>query len=175
MLIRKVILSMTLLLLSQAAMADFYVGGNIGSAHTDDPAGGVNDSDLGLKVYIGGEINQYFAIEGYFADFGQPADTTGFFTTEISGIGVDVLGKIQVGSRSRIFGSVGFFSWDEDYKADGFTIYNDSGTDIKLGVGYQHNFTERLSLRVEYEHFLIGDQIEDIDVDMFSAGVQFNF
>ena len=173
----RLLSAVLLLSLSSASMAGFYVGGNVGSANTDDPSGGIDDSDTGYKIYLGGEINNYFAVEGYYAAFGEPTFSDGFNTakSEITGIGVDVIGKLPVGSSSKFFGSIGFFNWDETYSINGFTTFEDDGTDLKLGIGFQQSFNQTISLRIEYEAFYIQDSFDNIDVTMLSAGLQINF
>ena len=173
----KWLFSLLLLSLSSVSMAGFYIGGNIGSANTDDPSGLVDDDDTGYKIYIGAEVNQNFAVEGYYASFGEPSVTVGpnTATTEISGIGIDAIGKLPVGSSSKLFASIGIFNWDEEYSVNGVTNFEDDGTDLKVGIGFQHSLSQAISLRLEYEAFYIQDSFDDIDVTMFSAGLQINF
>jgi len=171
-------LALTLLLISSTSVAGAYIGGNVGSANTNENiTNGIDDDDTGFKIYIGGNINEYLALEGYYAEFGKPARTIGAFTyqSKITGFGLDIIGKMPVSESFRFIGSLGAFSWDEEYFTNNIVSFQDDGVNAKAGVGFQFDVSETVTLRLEYDAYFIEDSVGDIDVTMYSAGLQYNF
>lgn len=154
-----------------------YLGVGLGSANTEDPQGGVDDSDTGIKIYGGFKYSENLGVEIFFADFGEPTTNISGFnvSTQISGLGVDVVGYVPLGGGGSLFGKFGLFTWDEDYTVNGIVVFTDNGADITYGLGYQFDFSPTASVRVEYEFFPVSDVAGDIDVDMISVGIQMNF
>lgn len=154
-----------------------YIGASLGSASVDDPAGLVDDSDTGVKLFGGFRLNNNFAVEAFYADFGDP-ETFSFgslSSEEITGFGVQIVGIAPLSNQVELFGKLGLISWDEDYKIDGSVTFSDSGTDLTYGFGATFHVNDMVSIRGEWEFYDVEDSFGDIDVDLLSIGVQVNF
>ncbi len=159
------------------AAADGYVGASIGSAGVDDPQGGVDDSDTGFKLFGGYRFNENWAVEGFYADFGEPEGTPFGIpvSTEITGFGAQIVGAFPVSDQVELFGKFGFISWEEDFTVGGFGTSSDDGEDLTYGIGVTFNVSEQVSIRGEWEFYDIADAAGDIDVDLLSVGFEFSF
>ncbi len=159
------------------AAADGYVGASIGSAGVDDPQGGVDDSDTGFKLFGGYRFNENWAVEGFYADFGAPESTTFGIpaSTEITGIGAQIVGAFPVSDQIELFVNLGFISWEEDFSVLGIVAGSDDGEDLTYGIGVTFNVSEQVSIRGGWEFYDIADAFGDIDVDLLSVGVEFSF
>ena len=58
------------------AATGFYAGGTIGKAY-DNSATLSKSSDTDYSLLAGYQINQYFAVEGNYADYGNQIDAAG--------------------------------------------------------------------------------------------------
>ncbi len=163
--------------------SSMYVSIDVGTAETkdsfwkDNGFSGKGD-DTGYKAafgYVFGDST--FAMEGYYANFGEPvvAESGGSTaTTEISGFGFDLIARSQ--GDFQIFGSLGLFLFDLDQKADGISFYDDNGLGYKLGIGASYRFTELFGMRASYDYYAIEDEFDDsYDVGMLSLGAMFHF
>ena len=169
---------------------NFYVGAGIGHADQkdscDDIAGSCDDTDTGWKLFVGYKFNSYVSAEGGYIDFGESdaddvvlgipvsaeAEVDGFFLTGIA--------SWPLYDKFNIFGKIGVLFWDVDVDASGggTTVSDDeTGTDIMFGLGAEYIFTNKISARVEWEHFNnVGDSdIGDTDIDLISGSILFRF
>lgn len=149
-----------------------------------------DDSDTGLKIFGGYEVNEFFALEAFYTDLGE--FTVNFagtidggegaepFTAELgvetTGFGVLAVIDYPLGANFSILGKVGGISWDSDVN---FSIVNDGpsgassagddGTDFAWGGGLRYQVTEQLAIDVQYESF---DVLET--TDLISANVSWS-
>lgn len=167
-----------LMITPAAFAAGRYVGGSIGYASVDDPVNfGGTESDLGFKIFGGHRFNDHLALEGFYANFGKPESTVGANTLsfEIFGVGVEAVGIVPVSENVELFGKLGLIVWDEDFQDNGATTFSDSGAGLTYAIGGAYLLNEQLAIRGEYELYAIKDAVGDLDVSLFSVGVQYNF
>lgn len=166
---------------------DFYVGIGAGEAKFKDSCSGLDDigvvnscddNDTAWKLYGGYQFNSNFAVEAFYADFGENSATVTVSgtpvtaTAEVSSLGIVGVGILPVSDNIDLFAKVGLYRWDADVKSTVGFSDDDDGVDVMFGLGASYAVTEHLKARVEWEHF------SDVDADgiqLLSAGLAFSF
>jgi len=179
-----------LLLMTASAVnaTGFYVGGSLGQTNSDasslgvDSSSGVSvdESDTGFKVFGGYNFMKFFQVEAAYVDVSGPgAEMTVpepvSMSTEANGFAVQAMGVLPLGLKFQLFADYGFFMWDGEARVSSaslgsFSASND-GTDPKFGVGFGWNVIPKGQVRVEAERYAL----EDLDLDMYSAGFAYRF
>lgn len=169
----------SMLILSWGAVRaeGFYVGagGGIANIEIDESDLNFEDDDFGWKIYAGYRFMPYFAVEGGYADLGEPDDDV---------LGVRVRAEVEIWSLYAVgilpfsdtwegFGKVGIAAWDADLNASGLgASEGEDGEDLALGLGVNWNLNEQWLLRTEWEYF----DIDDADtVWLWTIGGAFKF
>ena len=126
-----------------AKQYDYEVGG---------PITLTNDTATGYRVFGGYLFNKVMGVVVSYVDLGEPdyaGPAFGGFTDHLSAKGLDVsyLVGFAPGSQERftIFGTAGFFRWNQDvhYVDDTGTYdYRDRGTSFSYGAGGEVSFGE---------------------------------
>ncbi|RSZ58920.1 OmpA family protein [Massilia atriviolacea] len=184
------------------ANSAWYVGGNVGQSrgNIDDvrlirslTANGAtltnftaDEKDVGYKLYVGKQLNQYFAVEAGFFDlgkFGFKSSTTqnGTLNGEAGfrGANLDLVAQLPVSQRFSVFGRAGMNYAKATTRFNGnrlFAVTNPSPSERKLnakaGFGLEYKFSEALALRGEVERYRVNDAVGNRgDVDLFSVGL----
>jgi OOP family OmpA-OmpF porin len=183
------------------ANSAFYVGGSVGQgrSHLDDRNvvntlsgnsslnGFSTDSrDRGYKLFVGKQLNHYFAVEGGYFDLGNydfSAVTTANRAitgeTKLRGLNLDLVGQLPLTERFSILGRVGaqYTRTKTDYSGAGITAAgnrysSDSNWGPKAGLGLEYKFSEALAGRVEMERNRINDGVgRRGNVDLISVGL----
>ncbi|MBN1006917.1 outer membrane beta-barrel protein [Amphritea pacifica] len=131
-----------------------------------------DDSDQGYKIFGGYRYNDYFAVEAFYADFGDLELSNGAVTVseETSGYGLSAVGLLPVTENIDLFAKAGVMRWSIDATSNiGGTAGND-GNDITFGVGAEYTL-DVVTVRAEMERFEIGDS----SMDLVSVGLALNF
>src|SRR5689334_13665712 len=151
-----------------AAHADtqpgFYAGVGFGTTTIDDDGfdgAGIDDSDTGFKFFGGYSLNENFAIEAAYFDFGKasgrfddPFFGSASFDVGVSGLSASVIGRLPVTQTVALYGKVGFASYDVDASVNIAGMGgsgSQSETDMIYGIGGSLSFAQRFEARVEYE------------------------
>ena len=182
-----------------------YIGGNIGRsrAHFDAPgnlnafvgpgfavnSSSNNEGDTGGKLYGGYRFNSNFALEGGYFDLGRfnytynttPAGSLNG-NLRVRGLNLDLVGIAPLSDRFSAFGRVGaaytratsgFTSTGAVPAAAGRSERN---TNLKLGLGLEYAFSERLAVRGELERYRVKDALRSRGhIDMASVGLVYSF
>jgi len=172
-----------------------YLGASFGSTEVDldaiTPGAGttLDDEDSGYKIYGGYNLNENFALEGSYVDFGEIAMiaptgaqfiASGVLLQATTDINLSAssdaftfagVGKMDVGI-GNIFGKLGLAMWDSETTSN-IAAFNttDDGTDLFFGFGIDIGVTEALVARFEYEMY----ELDDDEVDMMSLGLHVAF
>ena len=169
-----------------------YVGGAGGYTHYDtgiSTTGSLDENDWGWKLFGGYRFHENFALEAFYADFGEAeldlvtgdtieglAPAVGFDAAlGIQSFGSSAVLLLPVSDEFDLFGKVGAHHWDGhgDIRGGGITVNQDGeGTDAFFGVGASFAPTENVSIRLEHERFLIGGSD---DVQFTSLAVELHF
>jgi OOP family OmpA-OmpF porin len=172
-----------------------YLGVSFGSTEVDfdalTPGAGttLDDEDSGYKIYGGYNLNENFALEGGYVDFGESTLTAptgaqftlaGVLLQATTDINVTAssdaftfagVGKMDVGI-GNIFGKLGLAMWDSETTSNIAALNTtDDGTDLFFGFGIDIGVTEALVARFEYEMY----ELDDDEVDMMSLGLHVAF
>lgn len=150
-----------------------YLGGGVGydriegedfTGNGDD----LDDSRVAYKGLAGFRLNQIFAIEGQYINFGTAED--GDNRVKADGWTAGAVATLPMFEYVHPYAKAGMLFWDADGRFGGVSA-SDDGSDFTYGVGARFSMTDNLGLRLEYERF----EMSDIDVDMASANIQFDF
>lgn len=157
-----------------------------------------DDSDTGLKIFGGMQVNPNFALELSYVDLGEASatETASLFgisfveedTAEATGFAIAAVGLWPVHDRIDLFGKVGLFMWDVDAELEIFidgaldSRFSDSesGTDPFFGIGANFAVTDNFTIRAEWERYTsVGDEIDgydvESDIDYIGASAIFSF
>lgn len=168
----------------QEIIADLLASGFQTTEFDDD------DRDFGYKLFAGYQFNQNFAIEGGYFDLGEFDYTAttipaGSKTGELgfSGWNVDLVGLLPVTKRSSLLGRIGLHKSETKVNFAGTgavnvlnPYYRNVGLDYKIGLGYQYDVSDAVSLRLEVERFRMDDAVgHSSDIDLYSLNAVYRF
>lgn len=164
-----------------------------------DATSNLDDSDTAFGLAGGYQVNKNFAAELAYVDLGDisysaTGTATDGFNTFDAGLGIDqstsgpvfsILGIVPVGERFALFGRVGLalMSVDADLTVslDDEAVTDNASTDrsnLMYGVGGEFSFNERFGVRLGWDRYAnVGsdDQAGEVDIDMISLGLRYNF
>jgi OOP family OmpA-OmpF porin len=183
-----------------------YIGASVGKTANDSRTGPIDntlalsgystntlyadDKNTGWKALVGYSFNEYIALEGSYADFGDTdifaslAPPASFHAqASLRGASLDLVGTLPLGERFSAFARLGVnrIKIDQDFSSSvainpWFTDRTDRGTNHKYGFGLEYDVTDNWSLRAEAERFHIDtNRVADDKVDMFSIGLVYRF
>ena len=171
---RKITSLFSLLLLTNLnvnpAMASGYFGASLGSADME----GTDDSSI--KVF-GGYRQDSIGFEAAYHDLGKQEESGLGLTASIEATGIELSGAgfIAVSPTFDLFGKIGVLAWDADVSLTGFPSVSIDGTDLIYGIGAQYNPSNNTSIRLEFQATTLDFEGVDLDTDVISIGVAFNF
>jgi opacity protein-like surface antigen len=187
----------------------WYVGGSVGYGRSQiDNAGAIADailqgsggftsaqgsadaSSIPVRFFFGYDLGKYFGIEGgpfYIPGTGwnvalsSPlggANASG--RTDVLGLNLDVLFKLPLGDRWRLFARGGGLYAQSRFKlsADGAAVivgpteFRERDVGWKAGAGVQYSAFKDVAFRLEWERYRVNDGLdEDLDIDAYSLSV----
>jgi hypothetical protein len=94
-------------------------------------------------------------------------------TAKADGFTVEALGIFPFANKWEAFAKAGVYLWDGTLTQSGTSSSSQGfdGTDPTFGLGVGWNAFNRGQIRVEAERYTL----DEMDVDMFSAGFNFRF
>jgi OOP family OmpA-OmpF porin len=152
--------------------------------------------DPAVKVFVGYEVNRYFAVEGGYAWLGEfqatnqvTAPTTGALNAEIRVIGLflDAVGMLPIGERFAALAKVGVVASEtRTFRSTSGTVTPAPGTNtnattdqanLKYGLGVQFALGKTVTLRAEWERInSVGDtNTGEFDLNLYSGALLFRF
>lgn len=193
-------LTICLFLISSNTFAEgegSYLGLSVGQSTTDTGitnttgTASVDDEDTGYKIFLGININQYIAVEGFYVNFGEAtlkgntgdtfqfAGNTGQFTQnnvqdkiEGKSFGVASLFGYPVHQFFNPYVKLGFHFWETEASSNVSNVsLGDDGIDYLYGGGFNTVITKHFGFRAEFERY----NCDDEEVDMYSAGLKVMF
>ncbi len=184
----------------------WYGGANIGRTETGmDDAQAVSrlltagyttasidadDDDYGFKLLAGYRFNRNFAIEGSAFDLGKfgfrqvlvpDANLAG--NIRPMGYGLDLAGFLPMSDVNSLFARVGlnYAELRESFSARNLASHpfpksSNNDFNLKFGVGFQHDFSDNLAMRIEAERYRLDETTGMMDDGrMYSLGVVYRF
>lgn len=188
------------------ANSAWYAGGSLGQsrASIDEPrikqsltANGAtltgfdtDERELGVKLFFGKQLNQYFAVEAGYFDLGKfKVDATtsgnGSFHGEarFRGANLDLVGQLPLSQRLSLLGRAGMQYAHTSTSFSGNRLAavtnphaSENKLNAKVGLGLEYKLSEALALRGEVERYRLKDAVGNRgDVDMLSLGLVYKF
>jgi len=164
------LMALTLAVFANQAMAEgnWYAGGALSQAYVDE--NGLDDNDSGGKLFGGYHLNENFAVEASYYDFGDQVD--GSSTLSIDGFSLGLVGSVPLSDRFSVFGKVGIHAWDADISGPIRARFSDdSDSDLFYGAGLDYAMNSNWTIRGEYERY----EVDDFNMDVGSVGLIYNF
>lgn len=162
----------------------WYAGARIGATHYSDfdqnlfPNADIDDDNLAGGLFLGYNLNDWFAIEGGYTYLGkiEIADNA-----EISQDAIELVGKFtwQATESFDLFAKAGGFIYKTKGK-DQLSGLKERDTDGTAGVGVEYHFTNNLSARLEYQyyhHLTLKDEAytSDWDTHLVALGLVYSW
>ncbi|PCJ21774.1 MAG: hypothetical protein COB04_02305 [Gammaproteobacteria bacterium] len=148
----------------QSNIENVYVGGKIGQAIYDE----LDDSDIGINLFVGLDLNEIVSAELGWVDFGEIGDKEDDGALEASAFYIAVIGAIELQSDLSAYGKLGFSSWDVDFESESGSG-SDSGSDIVFGLGLNYQFSGHSSVQFSIDQYPLDEE----DVRVFAIGFKY--
>jgi OOP family OmpA-OmpF porin len=149
-----------------------------------------DERDRGFGLFIGRQLNPYFAIEAGYFDLGKfsfNAATSGNGALRgeagFRGGNLDLLGRLPLGERFALLARAGVQYTRTNTRFDGNRLAavtaprsSNSKAGAKFGLGLEYKLSEALAVRGEAQRFRIDDAVGNRgDVDMLSVALTYKF
>jgi OOP family OmpA-OmpF porin len=176
----KGLLSSLLIAGSSTAMAlDPYFFANMGQAKYDADDN-FTDHDIYVSGGVGVGINEYFAVDFAYKDFGEATEGSREQQARLTAnsFSISGIGKLPLNESFSLFLQLGIETWDAEARiptATGKAINeeNDRGDDFYWGIGASFDISDSVELTISYEkHSLDFKGITDLDIDIPSIGMR---
>lgn len=124
-----------------------------------------SSSSTGYKVYAGYNINDIFAIEAGYYDFGKASVDTGSVKGDINykAIGLQAVAKKKITRKATVIGKIGVSSL-QNSSTNKLKVKQVNKNAVNFGLGAEYSINKALSVRAEYEMF-------DKDFQALSIGI----
>jgi len=175
------------LMLSAAASAQVYVGGDIGKAHWSEDCSGTTSCSTGsstYKLFGGYNINDKFAVEGSYFSLGTVDGNANVAGTQnsysLKGTGFELAGVYNQTFTDKLSGfakaGVARIKVENNY-VDQNIGGSDSETSTApvFGLGLNYKLTNQIALRGEFETRKVKYDGEKEAVNNFSVGMKYSF
>ena len=145
-----------------------------------------DEREAGMKLFVGKQLNRYFAIEAGYFDLGKfefDARTSGNGALRgeagFRGVNVDLVGQLPLTERLSLLARAGANYAKASTHFSGNRLAAVTSPDAserklnaKVGLGAEYKFSEALAGRVEIERYRLNDAIGNRgDVDLVSFGL----
>ena len=142
--------------------------------------------DTGYKLFVGRQLNKYFAVEaGYFDlgkfDFKSTTSGNGVLNGQAAfrGVNLDLLGQLPLSQRLSLLGRVGMHYTKTNTEFSGNRLLGSTNIhaserklNAKVGLGLEYKFSEALALRGEIERYRLNDAVGNRgDADLYSVSL----
>ena len=156
---------------SEQTGSDMYVGISVGKAKQNlkfasAAAANIHDPDVNsMSFFVGLDLNETFAIEGFFANHGKSKFRGITDTVKLSTMGIAAKAGTDLTDDFRAFVKVGYHSWKSvsDTKAD--------DTDVLYGIGFEYKLSETTAIVTGYDRLTYGKS----NVTDMSIGIKYRF
>lgn len=159
-----------------------YVGVSGGESKFDSQCNNTNvfkcdRRDTAWRVYAGGQMNRVLGLEVGYTDFGRVNASGG--ETKAWAVPITLTAGVPLGERFRVFGKAGGLYSRTDVNVDLNDTFSErgdrNGWGWTYGAGASFGVTPNLHIRADIDRYKMDFVGGRRDVDMVSAGVQWNF
>jgi OOP family OmpA-OmpF porin len=149
-----------------------------------------DERDLGFKLFVGKQLNQYLSLEAGYFDLGKfsfDAATSGNGAlrgeTGFRGVNLDLVGQLPLTERFSLLGRAGMQYARTSTHFGGNRLNAVTNPDPsekkwnpKLGLGMEYKLSEALALRAEVERYRLNDAVGNRgNVDLVSVSMLYKF
>lgn len=149
---------------ARSAGTGWYAGFHLGQSDVDE----VNETDTAFRILGGYQINQTFAAELAYTDFGKVDAGFGF---DLKGNAIELVGvgAWPIADRFSVYGKLGLARGE--FKLDG---QSEDSIELTYGIGVRYDFAPNMGARLEWQNYPdVGDGASDVSV--ISLGLVFKF
>jgi hypothetical protein len=157
---------------SEKTGSDMYVGISAGKVKHNikfksAAVAAIHDDNGGtsMTIFVGRDLSETFAIEGFYANHGKSKFTGTTDTLKGSTMGIAGKAGTDLTDDFRAFVKVGYHSW----KSESDT--KDDGTDVLYGIGLEYKLSATTAIVAGYDRFTYDDSNM---IDM-SIGIKYRF
>ena len=181
----------------------FYIGGALGLSKNGIETSNLTNPDVcavvgsscttddkgrTFQIYAGANIFPYLSVEGAYNDLGNTGEVTDgtiTATQETSALTFSILGKLPVSEAFSVYGKIGVARWETDSQVINRSA-SDHGIDLTFGAGAEYKLNDDFTVRLSWDRYnnvgadrafldSAGSRTVDVDVDVISVGVSYNF
>ena len=156
---------------SEKTSSDMYVGISVGKAKhnlkfSSAATKAAHDPDVtSMSLFVGMDLNETFAIEGFYANHGKSGFTGSTDTIKTTAMGIAAKAGTDLTDDFRAFVKVGYHSW----KSESDT--KDDGTDVLYGIGLEYKLSETTAIVTAYDRFTY----DNSNITDMSIGIKYRF
>ena len=162
-----------------------------------DSTASIDDSDTGLGLGGGYQMNEHFALEFAYADLGSTSYSFTATVEDVDGDQAEADVELESSANGPVFSALGIWPVGERFSVFGrvgFSLLNAKGTarvtiggeaarasqesqkaDPMFGIGADYSFGKHFAVRLAWDRYLdvgTNNTTGDIDLDLFSLGVR---
>lgn len=144
--------------------AGWYIGVGAGDSEVDDKD---IDDNMGIKLFVGYNLSEKFAVEGGFIDLGKfDARDSTVASVDVEGVQVVAVADVPITEKFSLLGKAGVYLCDADKTLVGISE-SERGTLPLFGIGIEYGKT--LAIRSEWDHI----HADGEPINLFSVSVVF--
>jgi opacity protein-like surface antigen len=156
-----------------------YVGANIGRSDYKSgscaPHYSCDDSDLGYKIYTGGQISRIIGIEVGYVNIGDFDRNGGHKRGQ--GADVHLVGNIPLGKSANIYAKAGgVYGWTStSASAPGEDTGHEREFNWSYGAGLQFELAKQWALRADWDQYRMKFADRRDNIALYSLGAIYKF
>jgi len=173
-----------------------YVFAGVGAASTEwrtkataTPAGQKRDNtsrNTSYQLGAGYRFNNYFGVEGTYADMAGQAKRDGIGSVDGKSLGVGAVGYLPIGDRFELFGKAGVgrtrYNFQSAPDRSGPRTVRGTSSSPMLALGANYHLNSALSVRMEWSTLAISSKAfndiigaESLATGQWTAGLNYRF
>ena len=156
---------------SETTASNMYVGIDVGKGKHDikfnsaASAASHKDSVNTMSLFVGMDLNETFAIEGFYANLGESKFTGSSTTIKGTSMGVAFKAGTDLTEDVRGFVKVGYHSWKTKSAED------KDGTDLLYGLGAEYKLSDTTAILAGYDRLTA----DSSNVTTMTIGIKYRF
>jgi hypothetical protein len=156
-----------------------YVGVSAGTSNFGLPGcvagASCDETDIGFKVYAGGQVSKFFGVELSYVDLGRVDRNGG--DVRARGVNLGLIGSLPLADQFNVFGKVGaVYGWTRTGSPlVGVATGNKSDMNLSYGVGAQYDIDRQWALRADWDAYRMEFASGRDTVSLISVGGVYKF
>jgi len=163
------------------AFADkgLFIAASVGSAELSETFDefDVDSDSTAYRISVGWRLNDYFAVDGGYQNFGRfdqtfdDAGTPVDLSLKADGFTLGAIGSLPINDRFSLFARAGAFFWDGDAEINDVSAASPEETNLYFGAGARLALTEQLSATVDGSRY----DLDGTNSTVLSIGLDYRF